>query len=98
MPLTLADLAAHGELENSHSMPRCTIGRMERRIARAAGAILAGAAAGCGAGEVPRWIDLVSSGERLGSSRGGAAPKFFWTDMQSGLPAQTTSAGCAACR
>jgi imidazolonepropionase-like amidohydrolase len=30
--------------------------------------------------------------------RGGSAPRFFWTDMQTGLPAQTTSAGCAACR
>jgi len=30
--------------------------------------------------------------------RGGTAPKFFWTDMQTGLPAQTNTAGCAACR
>jgi len=30
--------------------------------------------------------------------RGGAAPRFFWTDMQAGLPGQTTDAGCAACR
>lgn len=30
--------------------------------------------------------------------RGGTAPKFFWTDMQDGLPAQTDTAGCAACR
>jgi imidazolonepropionase-like amidohydrolase len=30
--------------------------------------------------------------------RGGTAPRFFWTDMQAGLPAQTTEAGCAACR
>jgi imidazolonepropionase-like amidohydrolase/Tol biopolymer transport system component len=30
--------------------------------------------------------------------RGGAAPHFFWTDMQNGLPAQTETAGCAACR
>ena len=30
--------------------------------------------------------------------RGGAAPRFFWQGMQAGLPAQTTSATCAACR
>ena len=30
--------------------------------------------------------------------RGGAAPRFFWTDMQVGLPAQASGAGCAACR
>jgi imidazolonepropionase-like amidohydrolase/Tol biopolymer transport system component len=30
--------------------------------------------------------------------RGGDTPRFFWTDMQNGLPAQSTSAGCAACR
>jgi len=30
--------------------------------------------------------------------RGGAAPHFFWQDMQAGLPQQTTDAGCAACR
>ncbi len=30
--------------------------------------------------------------------RSGAAPRFFWTDMQSGLPAQANAAECAACR
>ena len=30
--------------------------------------------------------------------RGGTAPKFFWTDMQHGLPAQANTAECAACR
>jgi imidazolonepropionase-like amidohydrolase/Tol biopolymer transport system component len=30
--------------------------------------------------------------------RGGSAPRFFWTDQQNGLPAQASSAGCAACR
>jgi hypothetical protein len=30
--------------------------------------------------------------------RGGAAPRSSWTDMRAGLPAQTTEAGCAACR
>jgi hypothetical protein len=30
--------------------------------------------------------------------RGGEAPRFFWTDMQHGLPAQSTNAGCATCR
>jgi imidazolonepropionase-like amidohydrolase len=30
--------------------------------------------------------------------RGGAAPRFFWTDMQGGLPLQTAGPGCEACR
>jgi imidazolonepropionase-like amidohydrolase len=30
--------------------------------------------------------------------RGGSAPTFFWTDLQEGLPAQTTDAGCAGCQ
>jgi len=30
--------------------------------------------------------------------RPGSAPRFFWTGMQTGLPSQNTSAGCAACR
>jgi imidazolonepropionase-like amidohydrolase len=30
--------------------------------------------------------------------RAGAAPRFFWQDMQHGLPAQSTTAQCAACR
>jgi hypothetical protein len=29
--------------------------------------------------------------------RGGDAPRFFWQGMQDGLPAQSTSAGCAGC-
>ena len=30
--------------------------------------------------------------------RGGAAPRFFWTDQQAGLPLQTSTATCEACR
>lgn len=30
--------------------------------------------------------------------RGGEAPRFFWTGMESGLPLQTTGATCQACR
>jgi Tol biopolymer transport system component/imidazolonepropionase-like amidohydrolase len=30
--------------------------------------------------------------------RGGAAPRFFWQEMQAGLPAQKTAAGCTVCR
>ena len=30
--------------------------------------------------------------------RGGEAPRFFWTDMQHGMPAQTNTAECEACR
>ncbi len=30
--------------------------------------------------------------------RAGTAPRFFWTDMQAGLPAQANTAACAACR
>jgi Tol biopolymer transport system component/imidazolonepropionase-like amidohydrolase len=30
--------------------------------------------------------------------RAGSAPRFFWTDLQHGLPAQAHAAECAACR
>jgi Tol biopolymer transport system component/imidazolonepropionase-like amidohydrolase len=30
--------------------------------------------------------------------RPGETPRFFWTDLQDGLPGQTSSATCAACR
>ena len=30
--------------------------------------------------------------------RSGRVPRFFWTDLQNGLPAQTNTAECEACR